>query len=501
MRKGIISVLLLLFSFGAAYAANVSPLPYGINVHQVGNNVLKKVVDAGITWIRTGAHWSAVEIQKGIYDWTQVDRVVNYAHSNGLSILLMIGYTPGWANGNKGINYPPDNVADWENFVRLTVNRYKSQVKYWGIWNEPNFIDFFALGKDVYVEKVFLPAARVIRDTDPAAFIVGPGLAHLVSLNEEWYFWMKYILTQAPEYIDIVSHHIYKNEGVFYIYNLLENGEDFIPSVREIVEETGHGLKPFWITETGWNTREFSENEQADRYLAMLQERQNKSYPDKIFFYEIIDDPTPGIDPWGILRSDLSEKPAYNVYKDFIAGKNTNGGGNGNGNGDDNKKKCFAERVTPGKGGGGRSQVLSHLRDFRAGLKNLSPAAQKLVRLYNDANEEFLHVSLNDSRIYRLGVELIDWADRFVTRHKEDYLNQKLEESTTAKIERLLALLKEKELPASLRDLVAWGERQIGLIKGETLGDYFLHHLNAEIQRLSWDNSRKPPSCLLSTER
>lgn len=498
VRKRIILITLFCFSLSFGFAANVSSLPYGINVHQVGNDVLKKVVDAGIKWIRTEAHWFAVEIQKGVFDWSQIDRVVSYADSNGLSILLMIGYTPAWANGNQGINYPADNVGDWENFVRIAVNRYKSRVKYWNIWNEPNSVDFFAPGKDVFVEKVFLPAAKVIRSEDPSAFIVGPGLAHLVSLNEEWYFWMKYILTEGSGYIDIVSHHIYKNEGVFYIYQMLEEGEDFVPSVQQIIEESGYGSMPFWITETGWNTREFSESVQSDRYLEMLQERQEKSYPDKIFFYEIIDDPTPGIDPWGILRSDLSEKPAYTVYKDFIDGKYSNGG-NGNGDDDNKKKKCFAEKVT-GRDAGGRSGVLSNLRDFRDGLKNLSPAAQKLVQLYYDMNEEFLELSLRDSRIYRLGVELIYQADRLITQHKGDFLNQRLEKNIALKVGRLLSLLKEKQLSASFKEVVMWGEQQLRLLKTGTLGNYLLLHLPGEVRTLLKSNKKEPPSCMLSTE-
>ena len=60
VKVGIILVLFLNAAVGFVYAANVSPLPYGINVHQVGNNVLDRVRDAGIEWIRTGASWFAV---------------------------------------------------------------------------------------------------------------------------------------------------------------------------------------------------------------------------------------------------------------------------------------------------------------------------------------------------------------------------------------------------------------------------------------------------------
>jgi hypothetical protein len=474
MKKGIIVVIFLSILLSFVLPANVSILPYGINVHQVDNDVLRKVVDAGIKWVRTSAYWSAVEIRKGSFDWTQVDRVVNYADSHDLSILLVIAYTPGWANGNKGFNYPPDNVSDWENFVRITVNRYKNKVKYWNIWNEPNSLDFFVRSKDMFVEKIFLPAARVIRGADPSAFIVGPGLAHLNSLNAEWYFWMKFILTQCGDYIDIVSHHIYKNEGVYYIYELLEVGEPLLPSVQSIIEETGHGSKPFWITETGWNTAEFSESVQAERYLEMLQRQREKRYPDKIFFYEIIDDPSPGIDPWGILRSDRSEKPAYSVYKDFIAGLYPhNGGGDDNGNA--GKKKCYAEETLSSTRTSVRSQVLSNLRYLRDTLNHFSPAAQKLTRSYYRFNDQFLELALSDSRIYRWGIELINKSHGFIAKNKDGYLSQALDADMISKAGDLLALLKEKKISKPFKALVTWAEMQLKLLKKTSLIDFLLH--------------------------
>jgi hypothetical protein len=491
LRKAI-AIIIGLFLFSFCYPANVSTSPYGINVHLVGNDVLQKVKDAGIKWIRTGANWAAVEAGKGIYDWSQLDRVTAYADSNGLSILFVIAYTPGWANNNRGIKYPPDNTADWENFVRIVVNRYKNRVKYWNIWNEPNSEEFFGEGKDVFVQKIFLPAAKVIRSADPAAFIVGPELAHLTSVDSEWYFWMKYILEQAGDYIDIVSHHIYKNEGVYYVYELLEIGETLIPSVQEIIDEAGHRSKPFWITETGWDTSTFSEDVQAERYLDMLRERRAKLNPDKLFFYEIIDDPAPGVTPWGILHSDKSEKPAYQVYKDFIAGKYPVDGG-GEGNGETGKKQCYAQQVG-GSGSGGRSQVQNAgetfdifgiLRHARDEVSRFFPAARNVVRLYYDMSDELTRLSFSDSRLLRLGSEIVNGSGRFIARHRADYFNRAVDRRVIDAAEHLVRLLKEKKTTPYFNRVVTWGEKQLGYIKTMPLSDYFRLHLNREAKELN----------------
>lgn len=483
MRKVLFIMILLAGLSGVCEAANVSTSPYGINVHQVDNEVLRKVKDAGIKWIRVGASWAGTEPARGLYDWTQLDRITAYADSNDLSVLLVVAYTPGWANNNRGIKYPADNVADWENFVRIIVNRYKDRVKYWNLWNEPNSEDFFGEGKDVFVDQVFLPAARVVRDADPAAFIVGPELAHLTSGNSEWYFWMKYILEQAGDYIDIVSHHIYKNEGVYYIYELLEAGETLIPSVQEIIRDTGHQSKQFWITETGWDTANFSEDVQAERYLQMLQERREKLYPHKIFFYEIIDDPAPGISPWGILRSDRSEKPAYVTYKDYIAGKLP--GGNGGTTEEPAKKPCFAEQVG-GAGNGGRSQVknLNALRLARDEISRDYPAARALVQLYYKMSDEMTGVSFSDSRLLHLGVKVIENSNRFIDKYRQSYLTRKVNPEVIAAAEQMLELLKDKNTSPMLKQVAAWGEKQLSYIKTMPLEDYFRLHLHKEVQVL-----------------
>lgn len=479
-------VLLTLFT-GTAHVlpANVSTSPYGINVHLSSSDVLQKAKDAGIKWIRIDIDWFTIEKTPGNFDYTGVDRVVNFANANDLSILAVLAYTPGWANQNKGINYPADNVYYWKYFVQETVRRYNTAIKYWCIWNEPNAVDFFAPGKDVFVEKVFDPAAEIIRGTDSSAFIVGPELSHLTSQDREWYFWMTYILTQSGRYIDIVSHHIYKLEGPVHIYELLETGDHLIPSVKEVITDAGHGEKTFWLTETGWHTNEVSEDEQGNKYLEMLRKRKEKDYPQKIFFYEIIDDPTPGIQPWGILRSNLSEKPAYTVYKDFIAGKYDDSPGDG-GNGE--KKKCYARSNYPGDSRGRRqaSHTLSNLRGFRDHLKVVFPPSGKLIDIYYDMSGEFQELSLADSRIFQLGRELVFTTAQAVGEDPQAFLNRRLDRETKQKLNHLISLLEKKKTSPSFENTLLWAKQQLTLLQKEniTLNHYLILHLGREIQKI-----------------
>ena len=461
-------------------AITISPLPYGINVHLAENNTLARVRTAGIAWIRIDVNWSVIETSKGKFNYIEVDRVVNYATANGLSIYASIGFTPGWANGKKGKTYPATNVTDWKNFVARTIARYKSKIKYWGIWNEPNLKIFFALGKDKFVQQVLLPAAQTIRAADPAAFIVGPDLSHKTETGTEWYFWMKYILDNAGNYLDIISHHIYEDHGVYYLYELLEAGDKFIPAVKTIIEESGQGNKPFWITETGWNTSKYSEIMQSNRYLDMLHTRARKNYPQKVFFYAIIDDPNPAVLPWGILRRNLEPKPAYNNYRNYIAGLIPDPG-----NPDEEKinNKCYAEQTVNNGAPVAQNPALQKMLQSRDFLRDYSANAQKTVDIYYDLNQEFLKIALADSRIFKLGRSILAWVETLLADNGWVEMNSPIPEGLYRDTRDLVRIIKNEYRDTPLARLALLADKSMALIGKMTPHDLLEFYLKEDIQQ------------------
>jgi hypothetical protein len=465
-------------------AQNSSPSPYGINVHRRPNTVLAKVKNAGIKWIRTGVHWYEIEKTKGTMDWTQIDRVVNYAAANDLSVLFLISGTPNWANTNQGPNYPAKNVEDWRRFIRAAVNRYKNRVKYWSLWNEPNLKRFFALGKDVFVSKIFLPAAQTLKTNSPDSLIVGPELAHLTSENQEWYFWLKYILSEAGHRLDIISHHIYKDEGVYYIYELLTQGDNFIPAVKKIIDESGHGNKPFWITETGWNTKDVSDAVQAERYLQMLQKRRQMDYPHKLFFYEIQDDESSSELPWGILRTNLAEKPAYGIYKDFIAGKYPIDNDDNDSDHDDSKK-CYLENMSREQSSAASEKTIDKLRDFRDQLKHFSPACQKVVQMYYRHNQEVTTIINQDARLFTISREFFNALLLQINQITGIHSHQRIHPPLIQHGLRFIRELQKKSLSEDLRKQMLWLEKQLLILQEKSPSDYLFNHFHEQIISLS----------------
>ena len=80
------------------------------------------------------------------YRWPpEVDRALAEARRTGLSVALLVGRTPGWANGGRPDIWAPTAPADFARFVEAAARRYPA-VRRWMIWGEPNRNDRFQPG-------------------------------------------------------------------------------------------------------------------------------------------------------------------------------------------------------------------------------------------------------------------------------------------------------------------------------------------------------------------
>jgi hypothetical protein len=123
----------------------------------------------------------------------------------------------------------------------------------------------------------------------------------------------------VAEAIDIVTQHSYQDTGHDVLRRLGRPvGLRDRPTIRDIMKATGTDAKALWLTETGWNTTEVPEAAQAAYYEQVLEGVEAYEWLDKVFFYQLVDEPG-SPDQWGILRVDLSPKPAYAAYQRHIA--------------------------------------------------------------------------------------------------------------------------------------------------------------------------------------
>jgi hypothetical protein len=162
----------------------------------------------GMKWGRamspsTVFRWSIIEPEEGKFVW--YDAQVQKAIDHGVTVMGTLGVDklwPPWAD-RAGL---PD-LDKWERFVEQVVTHYKAQVKYWEIWNEPNYVF-----TPTFYAEILKRAASVIRRVDPSAKIVGIGGV----FSDTWIVDVMKLLGDNPtSYFDYISTHLYGTDPQF----------------------------------------------------------------------------------------------------------------------------------------------------------------------------------------------------------------------------------------------------------------------------------------------
>ena len=283
--------------------------PYGANFF-LGREVepwkidktLQMAADAGLGWVKLQIPWEQIEPQrKGEFltpqtrdsTWDRTDRIVEVCEQYGLDIVARLDRPPDWARqDNTYRQAPPDDPADYGDFVYAFVSRYRGRIHYIQIWNEPNIFPEWGnkpVDPDAYVELLKIAYLRA-KEADPNIRVLCAPLAITLgephpepgkwrSMNDLQYLEAMYEAGAAP-YFDVYS------ANAFGLQYPPEDPPD--PRVlnfqrvvlhREIMERYGDSDKAIWFNEYGWNVapegmssekliwQRVSEQEQADYTL------------------------------------------------------------------------------------------------------------------------------------------------------------------------------------------------------------------------------------------
>ena len=105
---------------------------------------LQLATASNFRWQKTLFEWRNIEgAGKGIYNWTEADRVVKASNTNNVKVIARIDFQPAWARKDGANNGPPDNYQDYADFIAAFAGRYKPGSAYGTvdaiqIWNEVN---------------------------------------------------------------------------------------------------------------------------------------------------------------------------------------------------------------------------------------------------------------------------------------------------------------------------------------------------------------------------
>jgi hypothetical protein len=230
---------------------------------------LELAQSAGIGWIKQQFSWEEIEPKgKGEFVWAKYDRIVDLAEQYGMQIVARLDRPPDWtrqdsaAGASRFKTRPPDDLADYGDFVQAFVRRYSGRVGYIQIWNEPNLAAEWGFERvdAVAYTRLLEVAYRRAKEADPDVVVLSAPLATTLedasmrgNHNDLVYLEQMY-QAGAGEFFDILS------ANAFGLDRPPEDAPD--PNVlnfrrvelqREIMERYGDAGKPIWINEYGWN--------------------------------------------------------------------------------------------------------------------------------------------------------------------------------------------------------------------------------------------------------
>ncbi|GGR66555.1 hypothetical protein GCM10010252_00210 [Streptomyces aureoverticillatus] len=140
----------------------------------------------GVRFWESETRWAQVEPERGKFDWEILERSVRGAERKRLPVVFVFGGTPGWAApGGPKTPYPddsraapPDDLADWDRFVKAVATRYRSRIGAYELWDSVGATSHYDGKMSTLVEMV-RRADRVIERADPDAKVACPSFGKL----------------------------------------------------------------------------------------------------------------------------------------------------------------------------------------------------------------------------------------------------------------------------------------------------------------------------------
>lgn len=277
---------------------------------------LKLIQEANITSIRDEVGWRALERAKGKFEMpAEYDKFINETLDRGVGVLLALDYGNRlYDNGDKPRS--DEAIEAFTRYAEFVVGRYKGKVKTYEIWNEWDISiggttpgsaeDYVRLLKHVY------PRMKAI---DPSITVFGGAMTPGGIRNG----WLERMLKAgALTSLDAVSIHTY-NYSDSGRRRTPEAWGEWMIDVQELIKKYSGGKDlDLYVTEMGWPTqvdRRGSPPEISAAYLArMYLLSRTMPFMKGIWWYDYQDDGwNAGYneDNFGILRPDLTPKPAY----------------------------------------------------------------------------------------------------------------------------------------------------------------------------------------------
>ncbi|MFQ5886150.1 MAG: hypothetical protein ACE5II_02825, partial [Anaerolineae bacterium] len=220
--------------------------------------------DGGFLWIRQHFPWAQIEPERGLYSWEKWDRIVALTEEYGLTLIAVLDTSPPWARApmdGDNLYGPPRDFDDYEGFVGDFAGRYKDDIDFYEIWDEPNIYPHWG---ERYVQPMgyvhlLQGAYGAIKEADPGAFVLSAGLAPNVEQGgrnmSDLLFLQEMYEAGAKGYFDIMAIKPYGFWSGPEDRRLGPGITNFSRAVllRQVMLHNGDD-KAVWAAEFGWNS-------------------------------------------------------------------------------------------------------------------------------------------------------------------------------------------------------------------------------------------------------
>lgn len=266
---------------------------------------------AGVRLVRIGQQWNGIEKEKGVYDFSYLDKFVSKLENDDIEYIFVMAY--GNSLYSDTIKTGPANKAAIDAFAKCMVEIAKRypKIKYIEIYNEPNLTGFWQPTENhrdyTYLLQVCDREMRKVREDIK---VIGGALA------DGGAGWLANMLSKnAYPYADALSNHPYiywnKNRVDTQYKNKLEGFTDYVLQYG--------GFKENIITEVGWATHNESNAHGCSESLQALESTKQYIVAEtygitKNAAYNFVNT---GMNPdynehnFGVVTRDGKAKPAY----------------------------------------------------------------------------------------------------------------------------------------------------------------------------------------------
>ncbi|MBI4319868.1 MAG: cellulase family glycosylhydrolase [Chloroflexi bacterium] len=336
---------------------------YALHVFLWGNGAtterdLANVKSAGFGWVKQRFEWRYIEGNgKGKFEWNEPDRIVEAIGKAGLKVIARVDNQPKWSRKDDLFpgTGPPDNPADFVDFIYALAGRYKGRIHAYEIWNEPNLAREWGNKQPNAAEYVAMlrEANKAIKRADPTAIVITAGLSPTtasgaIATPDVAYLKEMYAVgardhfdvlgvhgagykappEMSPDEIAADARYNHGEPGVGRVY-----GFRHVEDLRAVMVQNGDENKQVAVLEFGWTSdnrpgspyawHAVTEEEKADYLVRAYKYAKQNWFPWAGVMSAIyIAEPRWTKDDeqyyWSITGPDGSKRPAYDALKSLI---------------------------------------------------------------------------------------------------------------------------------------------------------------------------------------